>query len=46
SAPSATGLPPTAGTFNPTRIDLGDVFGRTWEIFKREWGKCLVALLL
>jgi hypothetical protein len=35
-----------AADFAPTRIDLGDVFNRTWAIFKVEWGMCLVVLIV
>lgn len=34
------------GGFAPTRIDLGDIFSRTWAIFTQQWGICLVALLV
>jgi phage FluMu protein Com len=34
------------GEIRPTIIDLGDVMGRTWEIYKREWGTCLVLVLI
>ena len=32
---------PTPGVFNPTQMDVGDVFSRTWAIFKDQWGMCL-----
>ncbi len=32
--------------FRPTRIDMGDVFSRTWEIFKQNFGDCVVAGLI
>ena len=32
---------PTPGAFNPTQMDVGDVFSRTWAIFKDQWGMCL-----
>lgn len=30
----------------PTRIDLADVFSRTWELFKQQWAMCLAAWLI
>jgi phage FluMu protein Com len=35
-----------AAAIRPTRIDLGDIFRRTWEIFKRQWGTCLGGVFL
>ena len=35
-----------AGAITPVAIDIGDVFSRTWEIFKDQWGMCLVALIV
>jgi len=35
-----------AGTLQPTRIDMGDIFGRTWEIFKEHWANCLAAWIV
>jgi phage FluMu protein Com len=32
--------------FQPTRIDLGDVMGRAWRIYKANFGICLGATLL
>jgi phage FluMu protein Com len=40
-APS--GLP---GTITPSKLDAGDVLARTWEIFKEQWGMCLVVCLI
>lgn len=37
---------PTQGEFTPTRIDLEDVFSRTWTIFKEQWGTCLAAFVV
>jgi len=34
------------GAFIPTIIDFGDVFSRTWTIFKVQWGMCLVVVIL
>ena len=34
------------GTFRPTPIDLGDVFGRTWQIYKERLGVCIAVMLL
>ncbi|MBN1591282.1 MAG: hypothetical protein JW888_17350 [Pirellulales bacterium] len=36
---------PVAGV-RPTRIDFGDVFGQTWDIFKDQWGMCLLVALV
>ncbi|MFZ5831933.1 MAG: hypothetical protein ACOY3P_17755 [Planctomycetota bacterium] len=36
-APFAVG----AGELTPTKIDLGDIFRTTWEIFKQQWGMAL-----
>jgi hypothetical protein len=30
-----------AGTIVPTTVDLGDVFSRTWTVFKDQYGMCL-----
>ena len=30
------------GEIAPTVLDLGDIFQCTWDLFKEEWGKCLV----
>ncbi len=38
--------PQAAGSFTPSLIDFSDVFGRTWELFKREWGTCLLAVFV
>ncbi len=42
ATPFATGH----GELNPTIIDFGDIFNRTWEIFKVHWGMCLVVVIL
>ncbi len=42
ATPFATGH----GELNPTIIDFGDIFSRTWEIFKVHWGMCLVVLVI
>ena len=42
ATPFATGH----GELNPTIIDFGDIFNRTWEIFKVHWGMCLVVMIL
>lgn len=34
------------GDIRPTIIDLGDLMSRAWEIYKREWGTCLVLVLI
>jgi hypothetical protein len=34
------------GAITPTTLDLGDIFSRTWNIFKEQWGMCIVALLV
>jgi phage FluMu protein Com len=34
-------MPVGATEIRPTIIDLGDVMGRTWKIFKEDWGMCL-----
>ncbi len=38
--------PPGPVTFQPTRIDLGDVLNKTWEIYKAQLGMCIVGTLL
>lgn len=38
--------PPPPGSFQPTVIDFGDIFSRTWTIFKDQWGMCLLVLFL
>jgi len=46
---AATGPPGVAeapGVYAPTIIDIGDVLGRTWAIFKAEWGMCLLAVIV
>jgi len=42
----AAPTPGVPGEIRPARIDLGDVFGRAWEIFKQQWGLCLGAYVL
>ncbi len=32
--------------YQPTQIDMGDMFSRTWEIFKQNFGACFVAGLI
>lgn len=39
------GTPP-AGNFQPTIIDFGDIFSRTWTIFQDQWGMSLLVLFL
>ncbi|MCC6127077.1 MAG: DUF975 family protein [Pirellulales bacterium] len=39
-------MPVEAGEIRPTIIDLGDVMGRAWTIFKQEWGMCLGVLVV
>jgi len=36
----------TPGAITPSLLDLGDVFRRTWSIFKKEWGLCLAAVVV
>ena len=36
----------SAGPITPGMLDISDVFSRTWTIFKREWGMCLVVILI
>ncbi|MEE8451449.1 MAG: hypothetical protein V3R99_06015 [Thermoguttaceae bacterium] len=43
---TAPAYAPTQGAFTPTRIDLEDVFSRTWTIFKEQWGACLAAFVV
>jgi uncharacterized membrane protein/phage FluMu protein Com len=35
-----------AGEIRPTIIDLSDVMGRAWTIFKQEWAMCLGVLVV
>jgi hypothetical protein len=44
-APMQTPLAPP-GEIRPTIVDLGDVMSRTWELYKQEWGMCLVVILV
>ncbi len=37
---------PVAGSFQPTIIDFGDIFSRTWSIFQTQWGMCLLAIFV
>jgi hypothetical protein len=39
-------MPAGAGEIRPTIIDLGDVMGRAWTIFKEQWAMCLGALVV
>jgi len=34
------------GRITPTVLDLSDIYSRTWNIFKEQWGMCVVAILL
>lgn len=43
-APAA--FAPPAGKVVPTRIEMGDVLGPTWEVFKQQWGMALALLLV
>ena len=43
-APLDPNQPP--GAMRPTILDLGDVFSRTWSIFKEQWGMCVAASLI
>ena len=40
------GQVPAPGAFTPTIIDLNDIFSRTWEIFKEQWGMCLAVVVI
>jgi phage FluMu protein Com len=42
-APAAYAPP---GRIAPTQIEMGDVFGRTWDIIKEQWGMCLGLVLV
>jgi len=44
--PAAPSYAPAPGALRHTIIDFGDVFSRTWEIFKVQWGMCLVVILI
>ena len=51
AAPSEYGVggpsqAPAPGAFTPTIIDLNDIFSRTWEIFKQQWGMCLAVVVI
>ncbi|REJ69240.1 MAG: DUF975 family protein [Planctomycetota bacterium] len=35
-----------AGEIRPTRVDIGDVLSRTWEIYKEQWGMCIAAIMI
>ncbi|MDZ7619315.1 MAG: hypothetical protein U1E05_20135 [Patescibacteria group bacterium] len=37
---------PAQGSFQPTVIDFGDIFSRTWSIFQTQWGICLLVLFV
>lgn len=43
---ASAGYAAPVGQIVPTQIDLGDVFGRTWEIIKDQWGLCLGLVLV
>jgi hypothetical protein len=49
-SPGAHGMAATQAVlergFQPTRIDMGDVFSRTWAIFKENFGSCFLAGLI
>jgi phage FluMu protein Com len=45
-APGPSAAPAVAGELVPTPIDLNDVFARTWEIFKQQFGLCILAGLV
>ena len=45
-APADSGNPYQAPTVAPAVLDLGDVFSRTWTIFKEQWTMCLAAWLI
>ena len=34
------------GTITPSTLDLGEVFSRTWTIFKPNWWNCLVVVVI
>lgn len=34
------------GSISPQVLDLGDIFSRTWTIFKEQWSNCLPAWLI
>jgi uncharacterized membrane protein len=46
----AAGAPPLAAgplpAIQPTQVDVGDVLGRTWTIFKEQWGMCLALVFV
>ena len=46
AAPADSGNPYQAPTVAPAVLDLGDVFSRTWTIFKEQWTMCLAAWLI
>lgn len=37
---------PVGGGFQPTIIDFGDIFSRTWSIFQTQWGMCLLVMFV
>jgi uncharacterized membrane protein/DNA-directed RNA polymerase subunit RPC12/RpoP len=49
-SPTAFGPMPQApappGEIHPTPIDVGDVFSRTWTIFKQQWGMVWLGVLI
>ena len=34
------------GVFAPAKIEMEDIFNRTWIIFKQQWGPCLLAMIV
>lgn len=44
--PAAYPPAPAAAGFQRSRLDFGDAFGRTFRIFGRQWGMCIVAALV
>ncbi|MBU4273541.1 MAG: DUF975 family protein [Planctomycetes bacterium] len=45
-APSLQPPGQPARDITPSTLDLGEVFSRTWTIFKPNWGSCLVVVVL
>jgi len=43
---AAPGVAPPPGSFQPTVIDFGEIFSRSWTIFKPNWGMCLLAVFI
>ncbi len=44
--PTTPAGPPPPGNFQPTVIDFGDIFSRSWTIFQDQWGMSLLVLFL